>query len=419
MFKLSDLLNCYRRPAGEGLDLPGGAEPAQTEEHLRALRAEQSEADTINNGELEDIGNADLLADGNLDRPGAVTEPEKKKTHLEEREELMDALAAKRRRHTREEGGLPPEPGDIDNDDDDDIDVDGVGSLQLPVTAPGAQPAPVAEQKQGFYAAQDGSIRYRATVDGQVLDITAEEAQAAMMRQAEANRSSQANQPVQPAAQKQQVPVQREASADNVNAELTRLRQERRTALMDMYNGDETAIDRLDTLDAQIMDVSLKSVDVVGRMTEHTQKQNAARWSDQIAADEQTLLADPRYAAVTKNNAAWEMVVREAGRIMQETKAHLSGARPLSVMQQAADNMLLAMGGAPASQVAPTKEALTEGVRQQRKQQIGNTAVSAGAAPQIRSRTQQRAPVPDGGLTPQQQRAAAMAELRKAKGERD
>lgn len=398
-FTLQNLLAVYRQPHEPGLDLPGAA-PARDDitDDPAVLRGEQQQADNIN-GDLPDIGNADLLED---DNPGASpAEPDKPKTHLEEHEDMLDALAAKRRKHQNDANG-----GNIDDDAPD--------GLQLP----GAAPAPVAQAAQavnGFYTAPDGTVRYRAEVDGQVIDVTADAAREAMLQEVGHQRSGQAApQPVPPAAQ-QPAPT-RQSNADALNAELTRLREGRRAALKDMYDGDETAIDRIDALDQQILDLSMKSVDVVGQMTEHTQKQNAARWQSQIGDDEQTLLNDPRYAAVTSNPAAWELVVREAGRIMHETKAHLSGARPLSVMQQAADNMLNAIGAKPATATAP---AAAPDVRQQRKQQLGNTAVTAGGAPQIRTRTQAPAPVPDGGATPQQGRAAALAELRKAKGERD
>ena len=420
-FTLFDLVQLYRAPHQDGLDLPGVIAPrvpASTDP--KVLAAEAAEAAALNgggeyNGELEDIGNADLLAENDLDRP-----QEQKKTRLEEQEDLMQSLAAKRRKFLEEQDGVATEEIDDDDENPDDIDDAGNPNVQLAPELPGI--VPVQQQEAtGFYTAQDGTERYRAVVNGQTLDISGEEARAAIQEK-ERQRSGQAqeHQPVPPAAQQQAPVTQQQNHADVVNAELARLRQERRTALLDMYNGDETAIDRLDEIDAQILKASVDSVDVVGRMTEHTQKTNAARWQSQIGNDEAEILKDPRYAAVTTNPAAWELTVREAGRIMQETQAHLSGARPLSVMQQAADNILKVMNVAPAAEPATTTTApAKESVRQQRKQQIGNTAVTAGAAPQIRSRTAAPAPVPDGGASPQQSRAAALRELRKAKGEKN
>lgn len=417
-FTLFDLVQLYRAPHQDGLDLPGVIAPrvpASTDP--KVLAAEAAEAAALNgggeyNGELEDIGNADLLAENDLDRP-----QEQKKTRLEEQEDFMEKLAAKRRKFLEDQDGVSKE--EID-ENPDDIDDAGNPNVQLAPELPGI--VPVQQQEAtGFYTAQDGTERYRAVVNGQTLDISGEEARAAIQER-ERQRSGQAQeqQPVPPAAQQQAPVTQQQNQADVVNAELARLRQARRTALMDMYNGDETAIDRLDEIDAQILKATVDSVDVVGRMTEHTQKTNAARWQSQIGSDEAELLKDPRYAAVTSNPAAWELTVREAGRIMQETKAHLSGARPLSVMQQAADNILKVMNVAPAAASATTTTApAKESVRQQRKQQIGNTAVTAGAAPQIRSRTAAPAPVPDGGASPQQSRAAALRDLRKAKGEKN
>lgn len=420
-FTLFDLVQLYRAPHQEGLDLPGIGTPrvpASTDPEV--LAAEAAEAAALNGGgegtgELEDIGNADLLAEEGRDRP-----QEQKKTRLEEQEDFMEKLAAKRRKFLEEQDGVATEEIDDDDDNPDNIDVAGKPNVQLAPELPGI--VPVQQQEAtGFYTAQDGTERYRAVVNGQTLDISGEEARAAILEQ-ERQRSGQAQeaQPVPPAAQQQAPVTQQQNHADVVNAELARLRQERRTAMLDMYNGDETAIDRLDEIDAQILKASVDSVDVVGRMTEHTQKTNAARWQSQIGNDEAEILKDPRYAAVTTNPAAWELTVREAGRIMHETQAHLSGARPLSVMQQAADNILKVMNVAPAAEPATTTTApVKEGVRQQRKQQIGNTAVTAGAAPQIRSRTAAPAPVPDGGASPQQSRAAALRELRKAKGEKN
>lgn len=423
-FTLFDLVQLYRAPHQEGLDLPGARAPhVPPTTDPEQLAAEAAEAAALNGGGdddngLEDIGNADLLAENNQDRP------QEKKTRLEQHEDLMEQLAAKRKKFLKDSDG---EASNIDVDPDN-VDDNANPNVQLDAGLPGIappqqqQPQPV-EEVNGFYTAQDGTERYRTTVNGQTFDISGEEARAAIQDN-ERNRSGQAQQqqPVPPVAQQQAPVTTQQTNADAVNAELARLRQERRTALMDMYNGDETAIDRLDDIDSKILQATVDSVDVVGRMTQHTQQENAARWQSQIGNDEKEILADPRYAAVTSNPAAWELAVREAGRIMNETKAHLSGARPLSVMQQAVDNIMKAIGEKPAAEVttpAVVPVNSPDSVRQQRKQQMGNTAVTAGAAPQIRQRTAAPAPVPDGGASPQQSRAAAMRELRKAKGEKN
>lgn len=406
MFKLSDLLALYRQKAVEGLDLPGGARNDITDDPT-VLRSEQQQADIINTGvdpnapppalDLPERDPDDI--DLTQDDGGA------KKTSAQEREDFLEMMANKRNKKRVE----PEITDDVDDDNVDDDDDSNVNSGKENVNEPPV--TTTTDTQEGFYSAQDGTIRFRTVVDGQVVDITAAEYQqhVAHLSQGQPQQTQHAPTP------QQQAPVLQQTNAEAVNTELARLRQDRRTALLEMYNGDETAIDRLDEIDEQIRVTSMKSLDVVGQMTAHTQQQNVARWQSQISADEQELKADPRYSAVTKNPAAWGLAVQEAGRIMKETGADRSGARPLSVMQQAADIVLKAIGATPAATApAPQVDA-----RQQRKQQIGNTAVTAGAAPQVRTRTAQPAPAPDGGMTPQQARAAALKELRATKREVD
>ena len=94
-FTLFDLVQLYRAPHQEGLDLPGAPHvpPTTDPEQLAAEAAEAAalNGDDDDNG-LEDIGNADLLAENNLDRP------QEKKTRLEQHEDLMEQLAAKRKK---------------------------------------------------------------------------------------------------------------------------------------------------------------------------------------------------------------------------------------------------------------------------------------------------------------------------------
>ncbi len=404
MFKLSDLLALYRNKAVEGLDLPGGTQSRSdiTDDPV-VLRSEQQQANTVNTGVDPNAAPPALELPERDPDDIDLDPPEKKKTAAEEREDFLEQMAAKRNKQR----GAPENTDDIDDDDVDDPDDSNVNSGKENANV--ATETTTTDAPEGFYAAPDGSIRFRTVVDGQVVDITAAEYQQQVAQLSQGHQQQQQPAPTP----QQQAPVLQQSNAEAVNTELARLRQDRRTALLEMYNGDETAIDRLDEIDEQIRVTSLKSLDVVGQMTAHTQQQNVARWQSQISADEQALKADPRYSAVTKNPAAWGLAVQEAGRIMRETGADRSGARPLSVMQQAADIVLRAIGEAPAA-TAPQVDA-----RQQRKQQIGNTAVTAGAAPQVRTRTAQPAPVPDGGMTPQQARAAALKELRANKKEVD
>lgn len=261
----------------------------------------------------------------------------------------------------------------------------------------------------GFYVNEKGEHRYRSVVNGQSIDVSADEAFARLAQENQELRQRQSA----PAQQQQPSNSQQPPAENAVNVELVELRKQRKDALQRMYNGDEAAIDDLDALDSKIQDLTIqqaRNVDVIGQVTQYQQQQRVQAFQSRLASDEQALLADPRYKVVTGNPKAYEMATREAGRIMRETNAVANGVAPIDVMRQAVSSVMDIMGVAQNNQPA---------ARQQRKQEIGNTAVSAGAAARTQQRLAQPEPTPDGGATPQQQRRAALAELRKVKGEKD
>lgn len=356
--------------------------------------------------ELEERATGTLDDDIDPEEPVEPSEPGKKLSAAEQREKDIEDMARRRREHLSRE--------EVDEEDDDTVqsgEVQTDSALKPGEAQENTEPQTSAPQDvtPGFYVNEAGEHRYRTVVNGQPLDVSADEAfQRLAAENAQLRQSRQA--PVQ---QQQPTNSQQPPAEDAVNVELADLRAKRKDAYSRMFNGDETAIDDLSQLDDRISELTVKqaqSIDVVGKLTEYQTTQRRQAWSSRVAADEQALMADPAFKAVTANPAAYILATQEAARIMRETNAIDNGVAPIDVMRQAVTNVMGIMGAAPAPQVD---------TRQQRKQQIGNTAVSAGAAAQNKQRLAQPEPTPDGGATPQQQRRAALAELRKVKGERD
>lgn len=327
-------------------------------------------------------------------------------TKAQQREQDLEDMARRRRELLNRD--------EVDEEEDDTVQS---GEVQTDVALEPGAAQEITEQQNaapqdvtpGFYTDAQGQHRYRTVVNGQQIDVSADEA-----FQRLAAENAQLRQSHQAPVQQQPTNSQQPPAEDAVNVELADLRTKRQDAYTRMFNGDETAINDLADLDAKISTLTIqqaRSVDVIGQFKAYELQQRKQAFHSRLASDEQALLADPALKAVTGNTAAYEMATREAARIMRETNAIEAGVAPIDVMRQAVSSVMRIM--------APQGGSAQPDVRQQRKQQIGNTAVSAGAAAQTKQRLAQPEPTPDGGATPQQQRRAALAELRKIKGEKD
>lgn len=383
-----------------GITLP--EEPINPRDQHRLDQAELAEHG-VTEPELEERQTG--VVDDDFDAAEPVEqEPARKLTKAEQDEQAREDMARRRRELLNRQ--------EVDEEEEDGVQS---GEVQTDDALEPGEAQEITEQQSvapqdvtpGFYVDAKGQHRYRTVVDGQAVDVSADEAFQRLA--AENARLRQA-----PTQQPQPTNSQQPPADDAVNVKLAELRKERKDAYARMYNGDETAIDDLDRLDGQIHDLTIQQVqniDVVGKLTEYQTQQRRQAFHGRMANDEQTLLADPNLKAVTGNPVAYNLATQEAVRIMRETNAIDNGVAPIDVMRQAVTNVLKIM--------APPGQSTTVDARQQRKQQIGNTAVSAGAAAQVKQRLAQPEPTPDGGATPQQQRRAALAELRKVKGEKD
>lgn len=388
-----------------GLSLP----PSKDERQQQRLQAEQDLNELRDHGAApEEIEERDTgTIDGaDAEEPREQEEAPRRLSSAEQRERDLEDMAARRREHLNrpevdeeEDGGV--QSGEVQTD-----------AAPEPGEAQGKPAVQTSEQQDvapGFYVDDKGQHRYRTVVNGEPVDVSADEAFQRLSQENQQLRQRQQAAPVQ-----QQPTTSQQSPADNdVTVELADLRTKRKDALKRMYNGQEEAIDELDTIDSQIQDLTIKqaqNIDVIGQITQHQLQERQRAFQSRLESDEKELLADPKFKAVTGNPKAYEMATREAGRIMRESNAIANGVAPIDVMRQAVTNVMDIMG------IARTVQNDT---RQQRKQEIGNTAVSAGAAARQSQRLAQPEPTPDGGATPQQQRRSALAELRKLKGEKD
>lgn len=373
--------------------------PEELQAERRANAEEQAEADLANGIEPQE----EIQDEAPALAPVLPGEPSTaKRSKIEEREDWLEDLATRRRER------ILAEINTVDVDNDGAVESNEEEQDTLQDTERATAPAPVTETQTelpfGIYVTDQGEQRVRSLVNGQVLDQSVQELQQAVLRQA-------------PVVQQQPTNPQ-PAPADAVGVDLKALQKERRDAYARMYNGDETAIDDLTALDEKIYEATIaaasKTVNVPAALAEHQRQQNFSKWQASIGPDEATFLADTNYADLAKNPALYDLVVKEAVSIMKETKADLNGTRPLDVMVAAANKIRAAIG------TAGGQQAQTVDPRVQRKQDLGNTAVTAGAA----ATTSVRRPatptvVPDGGISPQNRRAAALRELRQNKGEKD
>jgi len=398
------------------------AEVGELDTSPQHLREQQADANSANAAqgfvEDDDTNDVDLIETTQMATDGS-TRP--LKPHEKQLNDL-ERIAQRKRALIRKDFETPDS---VDEDDDDTVNST-VGQDVSETTQPNGQaPAQAAQAPnddvRGFYIDDQGNRMVAMIVNGQRVTLpeatvlatlqkeTAgdQKLREAAARTEELNRREQAL-----LAQQQQQSTAQPSTQDVASVAVKELESQRRQALMDLYNGDESAVDRLTGIDSQLMDAKVKAyatpaVDVRAQLAQISHEQRVADWGKQVSTSEAELLADPEYADLAKSNVTWGAVAAEAGRLVKDMDAFNKGIHPKEVMKLAAQNIRSAFA-APAPQ---------PDVRAQRKQQVGNTALSQGSQGTVQQRQHVPTPTPDGGPSPAQQRQAALKELKALKKE--
>lgn len=389
---------------------------AATEQQQRQQFAlEQREADSAN-------GVLDLPSEQEIPQTAAdAVKAEVKRDVNGHDGDLMEKIAAKQRRRSNAAKKAPlvddasePELELPEEEHDDPLEVaQEPGATHAPAQVPATQD----EVVRGFYTNEKGERFLRATVDGKIVDlpesavltyVQKNESGDRKLREA-AERKQQLDDQEQRLRQ-QQTSTPQPSAQDVASVDVNQLMQKRQETYLRMYNGDETAIPELAQLDAQMLAMVNKpapQLDIDAVLTERESKKRLADWSGRVNADEVELLNDPAYADLTGSDTAYGLLVAEAGRLTKAQDAINNGLRPLDIMHQAAANIRAVFNPAPAAAVDS---------RTQRKQALGNTAITAGTQGSVQQRQRVPAEVPDGGSSPAGIRNKGFAELRATKG---